>query len=222
MSWRLARHEIIIHHVGVWIVKRQLSRISLLVRSRHQVLGVFGDRKLTLPLRRRMACLFDVILNSRATSLRNFYSLFLAPIVFASKALLPWIGSTQASSLRAPVWIFLFGILHIVDIHGGQKCIVSLRRHHIFIGTLSKHHFLWILQGGWYNFVSQLWGLFYWLIVQSSLFIMERGIASFKSGRQIHVSRDNSSINETEHAITQVVFSDWWRLSERIVSKVLW
>ena len=51
---------------------------------------------------------------------------------------------------------------------------------------------------------------------------MEGGIASLKSWSQIHVSRDDSSIHETEHAITQVVLSDRWRLSERIVSEVLW
>ena len=50
----------------------------------------------------------------------------------------------------------------------------------------------------------------------------ERCAVTLESWRQVDISRDNSSIQKRIHAIRDVILSDRRRVSERIISELLW
>ena len=50
----------------------------------------------------------------------------------------------------------------------------------------------------------------------------ERRTVTLKSWRQVYISRDNTSIQKRIHAICDVILSDRRRVSEWIISKLLW
>ena len=58
-------------------------------------------------------------------------------------------------------------------------------------------------------------------LIQLSLLVIERGNTSLECRSQIDVSRYDTPVHKTEHTITNIVLSDWWWLSERIISEIL-
>jgi hypothetical protein len=48
----------------------------------------------------------------------------------------------------------------------------------------------------------------------------KRGISSLEGGRQIHIFRDDTSVQETEHTIGYVILGDRGRVCKGIVSEV--
>lgn len=50
--------------------------------------------------------------------------------------------------------------------------------------------------------------------------VSEGRISSFKSWREVYVLRDDSSVQEGEHSIGNVVFTDWWWISKGVISEV--
>ena len=45
---------------------------------------------------------------------------------------------------------------------------------------------------------------------------------TLKSRRQVDVSWDNATIEERVHAVSDVIFGDWRRVSEWVITEVLW
>ena len=52
--------------------------------------------------------------------------------------------------------------------------------------------------------------------------MLEGSGASFESWREVDVSWNDTSIEQTEHTIFDIIFSNWWWFSKRIIPEVLW
>jgi hypothetical protein len=61
-----------------------------------------------------------------------------------------------------------------------------------------------------------------WFHKERGLLEHEGSVSSFESRRKIHVSWNDTSIEQAKHTILDVILCNWRRVSKRIISKVLW
>lgn len=115
----------------------------------------------------------------------------------------------------------------VIYYHWGQEGAVSLELGisvATFVDstlTMTESQFTLIFDRRWYNFVLKLWRLGEWLGFQGLLMILERCLSSFKSRGEIHISWDDTSIEQAKHSIIDIIFSNRWWISKRIISEVL-
>jgi len=74
----------------------------------------------------------------------------------------------------------------------------------------------------WASLCCFLWrnSFFFWMHL--GLHISEWGLSSFKSWRHINTSWNYSSVQQTQHSISNIIFSDRRRISKGVISEVFW